>query len=178
MRSIDMMPMLRALEAEEQRREDRRKQIIRNVLDGLNRGLTIRAAAAAAGIHVSTLYRWRKNDKWLSWDLLDGMENAYLERHTQRERARPPLVRHPLCPACGATAVPRTAHFHRRFWGCSKWPECKWASWRPRHPEDCSTCGGPRYWSRHGRIVRCPACEPWPLQSPTTTQSQSAACKY
>jgi hypothetical protein len=44
------------------------------------------------------------------------------------------------------------------FWRCSRWPACGWARWRPRHPEDCPACGGPRYWSHSRKSVACAAC--------------------
>jgi hypothetical protein len=44
------------------------------------------------------------------------------------------------------------------FWGCRRRPWCRWASWRPRHPADCPTCHGPRYWSHSRLSVACSRC--------------------
>ena len=41
----------------------------------------------------------------------------------------PTAISTPLCPACGAVMVQRTAHqgpyAGHRFWGCSTFPECR-----------------------------------------------------
>lgn len=159
-----MLELLHRLEAREAAQESYREQVAEKVLQALATGVTLRQAAATAGVHVATICRWATTDEWLRKRLDWAIKDARVERWLKRELARPPLPRHPHCPACGAIAEVRTAHFGRRFWRCSAWPACPWASWRPRHPVDCASCGGPRYWSRRGKIARCPECEPWPVR--------------
>jgi hypothetical protein len=129
----------------------RRVAAIERALAARAQGGTLRETARAAGVDISTLCRWQNQDPWLK---------RSLARFRCRKQGRlETLPAHRLCPACGRLAQVRCAHFGRRFWRCSSWPACPWASWQPRHPEDCPACGRPRYWSRYGRKVRCPACE-------------------
>jgi hypothetical protein len=126
-----------------QARDAWRRKVIDRALAARDRGDTLRQAAAAAGIHVSTLCRWAQRDDWLRRALrVYGGVERFLRRIRVR---RPPLPFHPLCPECGSPVQVRCAHFGRRFWRCSTWPACAWASWQPRHPEDCPACLRPRY---------------------------------
>jgi hypothetical protein len=116
-------------------------------------GATMRQAAAAAGVHLATLCRWQASDPKL--------RAAFNVRLPSRARPRPQLVPiYPDCPKCGAPYVVRSP-WHSRlatFWGCSRWPRCRWASWRPRFPDDCPTCRGPRYYSKSRLSCSCPTC--------------------
>ena len=35
-----------------------------------------------------------------------------------------------VCPECGADGVIRRTKTGRKFYGCSKYPVCKWAGWK------------------------------------------------
>jgi hypothetical protein len=129
-------------------------------------GVTLRAAAAAAGVHVATVCRWQARDPALRDALRAAARVGWRVRHPDTPRRRP-VPTHPLCPKCGACAVVRSAPRWRRrwrccgrvrFWGCERWPRCDWASWRPRFPEDCPQCAGPLYWSDSRRSVGCDRC--------------------
>jgi hypothetical protein len=52
----------------------------------------------------------------------------------------------------------KTRGFTGRDRHCSGRTACAWKRWRPRCPEDCSRCGGPRSWSYSCKSVSCPAC--------------------
>ncbi len=63
---------------------------------------------------------------------------------------------HPLCPDCdGPVELCHSESGKLFYWSC---PYCDWAMWRPRHPLDCSRCGGPRFWLHDRRSVHCPDC--------------------
>jgi hypothetical protein len=110
-------------------------------------------------VHPSTLARWQKADAWLRQALHKlGKSSRRVRRLFRPRRQRPSAPWHQECPDCGAAVVVRTARFGARFWRCSHWPVCAWASWNPRHPEDCASCGSPRYWSRSPEKVECPCC--------------------
>jgi Topoisomerase DNA binding C4 zinc finger len=136
----------------------KRMNVVGTAVEALRQGATLREAAKAAGVHVASLCRWQNEDQEIQRLLRDGKESALWARQIQREQVRSQLPKHGLCPVCNAPSVVRTAKFGRRFWGCSKWPDCNWASWKPRYPIDCSTCGSPRYWSHGYRMIRCPKC--------------------
>jgi hypothetical protein len=124
-------------------------------------GATFRQAAAAVGVHPSTLARWQRLDPLLQRLVRCLGDSARAWRRLRRPQ-RPAVPWHRGCPACGGAAEVRTALFGARFWRCSRWPACGWASWRPRHPEDCPACGGPRYWSPSRKRIDCPGCGPGP----------------
>jgi hypothetical protein len=120
-------------------------------------GLTLRQAAAAAGVHVATVCRWQARSTILKRALAHAAEEA-------RGRPRPPPGPRPRvrwrtdCPECKARVVVRSAAGKARFWRCGRWPLCPWSSWRPRAPRDCPRCGSPRYWSHSRQSVGCPGC--------------------
>jgi hypothetical protein len=134
----------------------RSAKAIRTLLTARASGATLRGAAAAAGVHVATVCRWQARDPALAAALRAAVRVGWRVRHPPR--LRPVVPYHPLCPACGAVAVVQKARGFIRFWGCARWPCCRWASWRPRHPADCPACGAPRYWSHSRLSVACGRC--------------------
>jgi hypothetical protein len=134
---------------------DRPTSIVK-LLDARAAGGTLRQSAAAAAVHPATLCRWLL----LSPVLAAAMRLAGVSARDRRRRARPyrPWVScHPSCPECGAKVQVRSCggSWSVRFWRCTG---CPWKSWRPRHPRDCSACGGSREWSRSRRTVLCATC--------------------
>jgi hypothetical protein len=153
-------------------------------LDARQRGLGVRDAASAAGVHVATVCRWRHVDPAFAALVRETAvaEPAELYYHSSRPNpdapkvaalpprplplprdrpsGRPPVPVHRDCPACGGRAEVRKVgrHFGPPFWRCSRWLMCTWASWRPRHPADCPDCGGPRFWSHSRQSVACGRC--------------------
>lgn len=120
-------------------------------------GVTLRQAAATAGVHVATVCRWQARDPVLREALAQAAKDG---RQLRKPAPEPrPLVRWRRdCPVCRARVVVRTARGGVRFWRCGRWPRCEWASWRPRAPRDCPRCGGPRFWSHSRRSVGCDGC--------------------
>jgi hypothetical protein len=119
-------------------------------------GATMRAAAAAVGVHLATLCRWQAADPALRRALADAATAARVSR--AEPRFRPVVPWHPLCPVCRAAAEVRSAWPRLRFWRCSRWPRCPWASWRPRAPRDCAHCGAAMFWSHSRKSVNCGGC--------------------
>jgi hypothetical protein len=129
------------------------------ILTARVKGATLRQAAAVAGVHVATVWRWQVRDPKFAAALREAERFARQEWHPLPRR-RQAVSAHPSCPVCSAPTVVRRAGRFIPFWGCSRWPWCGWASWRPRHPTDCPTCRGPRYWSHSRLSVACPRCGP------------------
>jgi hypothetical protein len=150
-----------------------REAAVERLLAAREAGATLRQAAAAAGVHVATVCRWQERDPALREALQEAERRSRRRRYASRPRRRRRVPWHPGCPACGAPARvcstwrvrARFWRFPARFWRCSRWPACPWASWRPRHPEDCPACGGPRYWAYSRKSVACPGCgRRWPCE--------------
>jgi hypothetical protein len=120
-------------------------------------GATLREAAAAAGVHVATLCRWQKRDPGLKEALHQAAKDATSEVEIEYE-PRPSVRWHRDCPRCKARVVVRTARGGLRFWRCARWPDCQWASWRPRAPRNCRRCGGVCYWSYSRKSTACGTC--------------------
>jgi hypothetical protein len=119
-------------------------------------GLSLRACAARAGIHVATVCRWQARDPAFRARLAAAYQEAQKRRHV--DMARPGVSWHRRCPRCQARVVVRKARGGVPFWRCGCWPWCPWASWRPRHPRNCARCGGPRYWSHSRKSIVCTSC--------------------
>jgi DNA topoisomerase-1 len=45
------------------------------------------------------------------------------------------------CPECGAEIVSRRSRKGKRFYGCSRYPECTFLTWRRPVPQTCPECG-------------------------------------
>ena len=119
-------------------------------------GIPLRLAAAALGVHVSTLCRWRNADPVLRYRL-DQAEQLFHMCRLAAAPVRPPLRWRRDCPVCRAKMVVRTGG-GARYWRCGRWPLCPWRSWRPRHPRNCRACGAARFWSHSRRSVGCGGC--------------------
>ncbi|MBZ0274897.1 MAG: topoisomerase DNA-binding C4 zinc finger domain-containing protein, partial [Anaerolineae bacterium] len=50
------------------------------------------------------------------------------------------------CPTCGGThggeLVIRRSRKGRTFYGCNRYPECDYTSWKRPLPQPCPNCGG------------------------------------
>jgi DNA topoisomerase-1 len=46
------------------------------------------------------------------------------------------------CPKCGGDIVSRKTRKNRIFYGCNKYPECDFTSWKLPLPRPCPACGG------------------------------------
>jgi AcrR family transcriptional regulator len=122
-------------------------------------GATLRQAAKAAGVHVATLCRWVGRDDLLALAFRDAADFARRRKYAGRSHRRPSVPWRRDCPRCGAWVEVRGAWGGGlRFWRCSRWPFCPFASWRPRAPGDCPRCGGPWFWSHSRRSMGCAAC--------------------
>jgi hypothetical protein len=142
--------------------EDRKVACLR-LLEALERGATRRQAAATAGVHVATVCRWKQISPFLNRMVSAAAGHGRRTRYDSRPKTRwrPNVPVHPECPVCGEAVEVRRAWNHPwgfAFWRCSCWPVCSWSSWRPRHPEDCSRCHGPRFWSCSRKSVSCLQC--------------------
>jgi ssDNA-binding Zn-finger/Zn-ribbon topoisomerase 1 len=122
-------------------------------------GATLREAAKAAGVHVATLCRWQNREKWIGDALRDAETYARRKHYANLPRRRPPVPWRRDCPQCRAEVEVRTANSPAgfRFWRCSRWPLCQFASWRPPAPLDCH-CGGAMLWSHSRKTVVCLRC--------------------
>src|SRR6516225_2020327 len=123
-----------------------REQRLEEAFCAREEGATLRESAAAAGVHVATLCRWQNRESWIKEALRDAENFARRRRYALLPRRRPRVPWRRDCPLCGRPVVVRTGSRYR-FWRCSFWPICPFASWRPRAPWDCPECAGPRFWS-------------------------------
>ena len=131
---------------------------VRALVAAVADGLTLRRAAALAGVHVATVCRWQAADPALYHTLVAAAREARRVKYTARPARRPRVPWHQDCPRCGGPAEVRRASGCLTFWRCGRWP-CPWASWRPRYPADCLFCGGPRFWSHTRLTVSCSRCQ-------------------
>ena len=58
------------------------------------------------------------------------------------------------CPECGARLMEKTSKKNRKFYGCERYPECKFVSWEKPVTEKCPQCGNymVEKTGRHGEI--------------------------
>ncbi|NOZ86415.1 MAG: type I DNA topoisomerase [Deltaproteobacteria bacterium] len=67
------------------------------------------------------------------------------------------------CPVdgCNGFLVERRSKGGRRFWGCSNYPKCTFATWESPKKETCENCNSPYLLTRMSRgktLKRCPVC--------------------
>jgi hypothetical protein len=151
-----------------------RRPAIEAALAARRGGATLRQAAAAAGVHVATLCRWQARSPALAEALEEARREAW-GRRSPRNRLRPHVPWDRRCPLCGANVLVLAATRREsgrdlllvllqgwpekfRFWRCSRWPSCRFASWRPRAPGDCPRCGAARFWSHSRQSIGCSGC--------------------
>jgi hypothetical protein len=131
-----------------------------SVVTSLEQGASLAEAATAVGVHASTLRRWRRRDAEFDEEVSHAYWLAQRIKFLKRARRRPHVLIRDDCPWCGACIEVRTVKGHYlRFWRCSSWPNCTWASWRPPSRQPCPTCGGVQYWSHSHKFVHCPSCD-------------------
>lgn len=133
------------------------KRLIDAIVAARCQGATLRQAAKAAGVHVSTLCRWQKRCPALK-AALDQIDRQASRGAPKVAAERPAVSWRRDCPKCKARVVVRKVG-RVPFWRCGCWPRCDWASWRPRAPRDCPRCLGPRYWSHSRKSVSCDCCQ-------------------
>jgi DNA topoisomerase-1 len=68
------------------------------------------------------------------------------------------------CPKCGdGDIIERKTKRKRNFYGCSRYPDCDFASWDKPVGQACETCGSPymvvKYNQSRGEYLSCPACK-------------------
>jgi hypothetical protein len=133
------------------RGKTRNESAVAALLDTRRNGATLREAAEDAGAHVATVCRWQNRDPALRKALSEALNESYPEFADPR----PSVLWRRDCPLCKAKVVVRSARGKDRFWRCGRWPECPWASWRPRASRNCRRCGAPRYWSHNRKSIVC-----------------------
>jgi DNA topoisomerase-1 len=63
-------------------------------------------------------------------------------RYIKKER-RPEISTGVTCPECGqGQIVVKRSRRGKVFYGCNRYPDCKFAVWQRPVPEPCPTCGG------------------------------------
>jgi len=66
------------------------------------------------------------------------------------------------CPDCGqGELIERRSKRGRTFYGCERYPDCKFALWHKPLNEPCPECGNPylvERWSKSGPQIGCPKC--------------------
>jgi hypothetical protein len=131
-------------------------------IEARENGATLRETAAAIGVHVATLCRWQVREPWVAEALRDAETYARRMHYASLPRRRPLVPWSRVCPSCGSWVKVARTRWTRWpglvFWRCSRWPFCRFASWRPRAPWDCPRCAGPRFWSQSRKSIVCGKC--------------------
>jgi DNA topoisomerase-1 len=75
-----------------------------------------------------------------------------------------PLTIGVKCPKCGEGDVTaRLTRRRRTFYGCTRYPNCDFASWDRPIDVRCETCGSPymvsKYSQKRGEYLKCPKCK-------------------
>jgi DNA topoisomerase-1 len=68
------------------------------------------------------------------------------------------------CPKCTqGDVIERKTKRKRVFYGCSRYPDCDFASWDKPVAQSCDTCGNPymvlKYNQSRGEYLQCPSCK-------------------
>jgi DNA topoisomerase-1 len=73
---------------------------------------------------------------------------------------RPITLKGVVCPDCGSGLAERKSRFGKSFYGCTGYPNCKFAAWDRPIPGPCPQCGKPyllsKYSKRDGAYIACP----------------------
>lgn len=78
------------------------------------------------------------------------------------------------CPVCGeGEVVRRKTRKGRTFYGCSRYPDCDFTSWKQPVPTPCPNCGGTLVIANK-RDVQCRDCEKTFLQDKVLKESEMA----
>jgi len=78
------------------------------------------------------------------------------------------------CPECGeGEVVRRKTRKGRTFYGCSRYPECEFTSWKQPVPTPCPNCGGTLVITNK-RHVTCLDCEETFLQHEVLSEGEVA----
>jgi len=69
-----------------------------------------------------------------------------------------------ICPKCkNGEIVMKKTKSKRSFYGCSKYPDCDFASWNKPISTECPNCKNPylveSYSQKKGNIIKCPSCK-------------------
>ncbi len=68
------------------------------------------------------------------------------------------------CPKCKeGDLIERKTKRKRTFYGCSRYPDCDFASWDKPTSTPCETCGSPymveKFSQKRGTYLKCPECK-------------------
>jgi hypothetical protein len=131
-------------------------ELLDRVVEMRRNGCTVYECAGGAGVHVATICRWQVGNA----DFHQRMREAHglARRMDQGIDLRPKVRWRRDCPLCKARVAVRSISAYVRFWRCGRWPLCPWASWRPRAPRNCRSCGAPCYWSHSRKSIGCSGC--------------------
>ena len=73
---------------------------------------------------------------------------------------KPITLKGVVCPDCGKGLAERKSRFGKSFYGCTGYPNCKFAAWDKPIPGPCPQCGKPyllsKYSKRDGAFIACP----------------------
>ena len=73
---------------------------------------------------------------------------------------KPITIKGVVCPDCGSGLAERKSRFGKNFYGCTAYPNCKFAAWDKPIPGPCPQCGKPyllsKYTKRDGAFIACP----------------------
>jgi len=73
---------------------------------------------------------------------------------------KPITLKGVVCPDCGSGLAERKSRFGKSFFGCTGYPNCKFAAWDRPIPGPCPKCGKPyllsKYTKRDGAFIACP----------------------
>jgi len=78
----------------------------------------------------------------------------YPKCHTTRPLSHALKVK---CPECGSDIVEKRTKRGKVFYGCSNYPECKFATWKKPVEDKCPVCGGLQVQAKKN-LVKCEKC--------------------